>query len=255
MSEQRLFRIVADDIRAKIMSGIFQPGSRLPGERKLARQFDVSRIVIRQAEIHLEALGLVEFRVGAGVFVKSRDRAIRCDLPLASAIELLECRSLFETEVVAIAAHEVSDGQLAALERTINRLVKARPGSLERREADRDFHLTIAKASGNAVNVFILERLWRLYDEIPEVRQEHSAICKTYHLRRVNDFIAIVSALRERCPLHARVAMKTHFTGLIDAILAASEQRFIEQIHSRAQAARKSSQYVDLMRMAYASGR
>ena len=66
---RRLYRQIADQIRAGMRSGEFPPGSRLPAERELAQQLGVSRPSVREALIALEVEGLVDVRVGSGVHV------------------------------------------------------------------------------------------------------------------------------------------------------------------------------------------
>jgi DNA-binding FadR family transcriptional regulator len=66
---RRLYRQIADQIRGLIGSGEFPAGSRLPPERDLARQLGVSRPSVREALIALEVEGLVEVRIGSGIYV------------------------------------------------------------------------------------------------------------------------------------------------------------------------------------------
>ena len=69
MADQRLYHKVANQILELIDSGVFPPGSRLPGERDLAEKFGVSRVSIREAEISLQAQGRLEIKVGSGAYV------------------------------------------------------------------------------------------------------------------------------------------------------------------------------------------
>src|SRR5438445_10630620 len=66
---RRLYRQIADQIANLIAAGEFPPGSRLPAERELAISLGVSRASVREAIISLEIAGLVEVRVGTGIFV------------------------------------------------------------------------------------------------------------------------------------------------------------------------------------------
>ncbi|MFJ1902024.1 MULTISPECIES: GntR family transcriptional regulator [unclassified Streptomyces] len=68
---QPKYRQIADDLRAAIDSGRFQPGDRLPGENPLAAEHDVAVMTARQALNALKVEGLVESRRGAGFFVRS----------------------------------------------------------------------------------------------------------------------------------------------------------------------------------------
>ena len=66
---KRLYRQIADQLAQLIAKGEFPPGSRLPAERELAVSLGVSRTSVREAIISLEMSGLVEVRVGTGIFV------------------------------------------------------------------------------------------------------------------------------------------------------------------------------------------
>jgi DNA-binding GntR family transcriptional regulator len=76
----RSFDDVVDQVRAAIIDGSILAGERLPSERELAEQFGVSRATLREALRALEAVGLIEIRVGAhgGAFATDGpgDRAV-----------------------------------------------------------------------------------------------------------------------------------------------------------------------------------
>jgi GntR family transcriptional repressor for pyruvate dehydrogenase complex len=60
---------VVQQIESLILEGVLRTGDRLPGERELARQFEVSRPILRDALKALEARGLLVTRHGGGTFV------------------------------------------------------------------------------------------------------------------------------------------------------------------------------------------
>ena len=105
----RLYKRVADELRAAILSGRYTPGRRLPAERELGEMFNVSRPTVREAVIALELQGLVEVRVGAGVFVLEPNTAQRArgagagpEL-MIGPFELMEARKIIESETAALA--------------------------------------------------------------------------------------------------------------------------------------------------------
>jgi DNA-binding GntR family transcriptional regulator len=63
---------VAGELRAAIVGGRLRPGARLPSERALAEEFDVSRATIVNAFHLLRGEGLIESRRGAGSWVCRR---------------------------------------------------------------------------------------------------------------------------------------------------------------------------------------
>ncbi|MEL6859441.1 MAG: FadR/GntR family transcriptional regulator [Pseudomonadota bacterium] len=233
MAEKRLYQKVAIKILELITAGAYPPGTRLPGERELADRFDVSRVVIREAEISLEALGHVEIKVGSGVYVREPEASFSNQLPKVSAFELTQARLLFESESAALAARMITDEQISELERTIERMANASHDSPDGDEADREFHMLIARATGNSVNMHIMQNLWRMRTELTDVRKVYSAVCVEDSSHRVDEHAAILNALRDRNPEEARNAMRYHFSRLIEALLVASEQQAIEEARRR----------------------
>jgi DNA-binding FadR family transcriptional regulator len=239
MAEKRLYQKVADRIVGMIESGSYPPGTRLPGERELAERFEVSRVVIREAEISLEAIGRVEIKVGSGVYVREPEAGLGGKLPTVSAFELTQTRLLFESESAALAATLITDEQIAELEDTIARMGRASHDSPDGDQADRDFHMLIAKATGNAANVFMMENLWKMRTEVEDVRKVYAAVCVEDSQHRVDEHSEILEGLRSRDPELARKAMRHHFSRLIEALLDASEQQAIQEARQKSSANRE----------------
>src|SRR3546814_16563839 len=86
---RRLYRQIADQLRVLIQAGEFPVGARLPPERDLALKLGVSRPSVREALIALEVEGLVEVRMGSGIYVRSRAAA---DSVVAEKIGRGSCR-------------------------------------------------------------------------------------------------------------------------------------------------------------------
>ncbi|MFV2012092.1 MULTISPECIES: winged helix-turn-helix domain-containing protein [Micromonosporaceae] len=63
------YQVLADELRAKIESGEWPPGTKLPSRSQLCREYDVSDTVVGKAMMILRATGLTETLEGVGVFV------------------------------------------------------------------------------------------------------------------------------------------------------------------------------------------
>ena len=100
----RLYQELARKLMDELSLGKYPLGSRLPAERELALQYEVSRPTVREAIIALEVQGLVEVRIGSGAYVQRLPG--KGDVPgfNISAFELTEARLLFEGEAAALAA-------------------------------------------------------------------------------------------------------------------------------------------------------
>src|SRR6476469_7358516 len=77
LEPQRLYRQIAEQLRALITSGEFKPGERLPAERDLAKQLGVRGPSVREALLALEVEGWVEVRTGSGVYVLEQVKRAR----------------------------------------------------------------------------------------------------------------------------------------------------------------------------------
>ena len=80
--ETTVSKTITSKLIARIIDGVYPPGSKLPTEREVAEEFEVTRNVVREALKRLEALGLVTIRRGSGIYVE--------DLQLTGGVELLE---------------------------------------------------------------------------------------------------------------------------------------------------------------------
>jgi len=245
MTEKRLYHSVADRIMKLIRDGAFPPGTRLPGERELAERFNVSRVTVREAEIALQALGFISIKTGSGVYVLDPAEKASTGLPTVTAFELTEARLLFESEAAALAAKHISDETLERLSELVETMSKDDPQFSEAsQQADREFHLTIAKASGNAVVQYVVESLWKIRTEVPAVREVHAAICAVEDAsNRHTEHADVVKALREHDPSAARDAMQAHFRGLLGSMIDVTEEQALEELKKKTTESRQ--RYLD----------
>lgn len=158
VESQRLYRQIADQLRALIAGGEFAPGSRLPAERDLAQQLKVSRPSVREALIALEVEGWVEVRVGSGIYAKPQPAGARPSNGHAAAsggewgpLELMRARELVEGEVAALAARHARKVQVASIASALAHMQDAAASGVVPRAGDEAFHAAIADACGNEV--------------------------------------------------------------------------------------------------------
>lgn len=239
MKDKRLYYSVVQQITKLIDDGSYPPGSRLPGERELAEQLEVSRVTIREAEIALQALGRLDIRTGSGVYVLDATDPKNGGLPKVSAFELTEARALFESEAAALAAAHITDEVVADLEEFKRRMGDPSLDDEEAEEADRDFHLTIAEASGNGAIRYVIETLWKLRTKIEPVKEVYESVCSEDATVRGEEHADVLEALRNREPDAARQAMRRHFTRLLETMLDVAEERAMEELRRKATESRE----------------
>jgi GntR family transcriptional regulator, transcriptional repressor for pyruvate dehydrogenase complex len=154
-------QIVAD-VRDQLFGKKLKPGDFLGTEKDLAARFDVSRIVARDALRTLEALGIVEIRMGKGGGARiaqgnprlfAEALAVQLDLTGVTAGEIMDAQRAIETLGAELAAENATKADVAELRRLL-REAQAAVGDLDLfTRLSRDFHLAVAEASHNRVLV------------------------------------------------------------------------------------------------------
>ncbi|MBW8825995.1 MAG: FadR family transcriptional regulator [Acidobacteria bacterium] len=162
----RAFDEVIRQLRERIDSGQLRPGDRLPPERELATQFEVSRNTVREAFRMLEITGMIELRRGAtgGAFIcEGRSELVTQSLSdmmrLAafSLSDLTEARLWLSSLVTRLACERADDEALAPLQANVDEAKAAAAAGDWTRVArvNIEFHNVLAELTGNPVLVII----------------------------------------------------------------------------------------------------
>jgi DNA-binding FadR family transcriptional regulator len=227
---RRLYRQIADQIAGLIAAGEFPPGSRLPAERELAVKLGVSRASVREAIISLEIGGLVEVRVGTGIFVMLKQASAGGSAGDAGPgpFELLNARKLVEGEIAALAATEASTADIESLKSSVQRMATHIDDFNVREDSDREFHLALAKATGNGSLELVVEGLWNQRAELWGRMQQHFHT-SDLATQTIRDHAAIVRAVAAHDPAGARGAMHRHLSRVIKEFQRGLNGTLVEQ--------------------------
>ena len=228
-SNDRLYQELARRLIEELAQNRYPVGTRLPAERELAQQYNVSRPTVREAVIALEVQGLVEVRIGSGAYVLRLPG--EGDIPgfNITAFELTEARLLFEGEAAALAAAQISEEELVEIAALVRQIAEENLDPAGTDKADRAFHLAIARATRNTAVLETVERLWDLRATSPEAALLHEK-ARTANVKPVvAEHTAVLEALKARDPAAARAAMRAHLAAVIDGLLFATEERAIAE--------------------------
>lgn len=229
---RRLYRQIADQLRALILRGDYAVGSRLPAERDLAAQLGVSRPSVREALIALEVEGLVEVRPGSGIHVVAREPAASAERLKPTDVgpfEIMGARHLIEGELAALAAQHATPAQVAGLREALALMDADVSAGAMPIASDRLFHLRVAEVAQNGL---LLRAVTDLYDQrnnpLFEMMGHHFENEKTWRLA-IAEHRAVVTAIAAHKPDAARAAMHRH--------LLRSQERFADTWPQPAEAA------------------
>jgi DNA-binding FadR family transcriptional regulator len=209
---RRLYRQIADQLRTLIGNGDVAPGARLPAERDLARQLGVSRPSLREALIALEIEGLLDVRVGSGIYVSLPGaRGDGAQIAGASGpFEVIRARAMIEGECASLAARHGNAAQLRTIRTAHARLQKEARHHHNPLDADRAFHMRIAEATGNSALELVVQTLWDqrvgpLYRALERKLEYPAMAVETLH-----EHAAVLEAILDRDAAAARAAMRRH---------------------------------------------
>ncbi len=214
IKQMRVSEEVAGQLKESIMVGHFKAGDRLPSERDLADDFQVSRVAIREALRSLENSGFIITRQGAtgGAYVtdltfKHLSNAF-VDLFLSEKIsipELYRVRLLIEPEVARLAASHINSHYTKRLKEVLEaeeQPIQSLDEDFERKTA---FHFTLAEMCGNRFFEALIGSLMELTRRVIQVGDPDFHFIHPAGMHR-----PIVEAVLAENPAKAALAMKKH---------------------------------------------
>lgn len=150
----------AELLLARIRSGEWRLGEKLPGETTLAPQLGVGRSTVREAIRQLAGRGVLASRQGAGVFVTALDVPEDWDAVLrrADIVSVIEGRIAVETEAASLAAERRTPTELRAMRRALSERDSRRFSGIEEHvDTDTAFHRAIVAAAHNPVLIELFD--------------------------------------------------------------------------------------------------
>ncbi len=216
VKSQKVYKVVIDQIKDMIKTGQLKKGDKLPPERELVEQLQVSRTSIREALRSLEILGIIESRQGEGNFIREsfnqsllEPLSIMFMLQESSPKEILELRRVIETETASLAARNIHEEKLNELYEIIKTFKNTTDEKLNT-ELDQKFHSKITEASENFLLINILNTISSIIDSfisdarfrIMENRDNRETLIQQHE--------AVYKALYQHDSNSAAEAMKKH---------------------------------------------
>lgn len=169
---------VIDRVKQYIQANHLQAGTRLPGERELARTLGVSRNVTREAVRALQATGILDIQPGNGAFVANFDyKEIAAHLNFAIGRQdhqfkhWVEARIVLERSVLDLAARKITPEQVQRLEAAIRRMECAESYEADA-VADVEFHCGLVEITENPVLIELMSFLNRFFQEARRFKGE-----------------------------------------------------------------------------------
>ena len=220
IKNQKMYIQIAEQIKKLISEGTLKVGDRLPSERELSIQFNVSRSTVRESLTALEILGLIEVRTGLGTFVCKQnqfDNILGEELAgNISPTELFEARLIIEPKLSHLAAQRATIEDIEEMARIIEEAKNLDLNQIYKfEELDGKFHLSIAKAANNEVlykfeKSINSERLGKLWGNL-----KVKSLQKEGRIGRIKvEHKEILDSIRERNPTLAEKLTRKHLLDI-----------------------------------------
>ncbi|MEJ8473598.1 FadR/GntR family transcriptional regulator [Roseibium algae] len=219
-------------IEELILSGVLRPGDRLPAERDLSGELDVSRPVLREALKTLEQRGLLSSRQGGGTFVADVIGPIFSEAVVAligrhpsATSDYLEFRKDIEAVAAGHAAERASQTDHKILTEIIGQMDSAHAAGDHQREAELDvgLHQAIGEAAHNVILLHSLRSCYRLLTNgvfFNRQRLDHHPTAHTVVLAQHKEIVAHIIAGDAQA---ASEASRQHIAFVSQALIEAEE--------------------------------
>lgn len=209
---------IVDFIQAKVSSGDWPTGHKIPTEKSLIKQFSAARNTVRKALAKLEGEGVILRHVGRGTFVRGEDDSQETDIGAlirgdASPAEINELRVILEPATAEIVVARATETEIRYAQKCLaNTLAAKTVEEYERWEAE--LHLTIINAAKNTIltRIYHAIHLARNKSEWKEIKRRslNDARREQYE----SDHAGMVDAFARRDAIDLRQALKSHLEAV-----------------------------------------
>ena len=199
--------MVVSQIKKMILSSEIGIGQKLPSERELQAHLGISRVVVREALKSLEQSGFIETKHGSagGAFVtykiyKPFFNSLK-DLFIEGKLTLnhfFEVRKAVECLSIEMAVQHAKDEDIKKLQNN-NKVLLSEIGN-ERKfvKTHMDFHVMIAKLSGNPLIEMIIQSSGKLLSMILETYNPNKSQTRAFQESTCQSHENIINAMQEK---------------------------------------------------------
>lgn len=222
VTSKKLYLQIYNQILSQIQLGVFKVGDKLPPERELCAQFDVSRAPIRQALSALELNGIIYSRQGEGVYVKSaypvsESPTSRAVLESVTPEEIVEARMMIEPLIAKFAAERATKEEIKEIKKIEKKFEEEAKEGQYNPDTDAQLHSEIARASHNdlfikftndIIDAMRQQEMWKFIRDRSVINQDWDV--------NVKEHKEIINSIQNGKGEEAMEEMTKHMNNLYD---------------------------------------
>jgi len=222
--------IISKKIVEMIRNGIFPPESKLPTERDLADQLNVSRNILRESIIQLEAMGILKVKKRQGIFVVKNEFVGEMEniknlqfWPYELLPHLTELRLMVSVPAAQLAASRRTENDLMKMEECFERLSSCKISTLQEKiesnRWDSLLHTLTIQAAHNEILNRIYESLSVLIEKSNSMLHLPLVLEEGWFPHTVDQQRRIVEAIKAKDSLRAGNIMREHIVGTVEEMM------------------------------------
>lgn len=219
IQQQKIYEQIVEQIKVMITEGNLKPGDKLPAERVLAENLNVSRASVREALSALHLLGILEIKPGEGTFIKQSDvnsiiqpLALLLLMERDTALEILQVRKGLEVESAGLAAINATDDDLKKLGKIIDDMERQMLKSALGEFTDWEFHFALAHAARNSLLVRLMNTISDTMQKTITINREKLFKKEGNQHTLFKQHLEVYEAVKNRDVEMARRKMYEHLT-------------------------------------------
>lgn len=211
------------------------PDGKLPPERELASQLGVSRNLVRESLITLEALGFIDIRDRLGAFiVNPYAEDLTAGLKFVSLwpddmlIHVMEMRLVVEVSIAGLAAQRRTQEELEKMKQCLAMLVMVHTqpdgGASQGAQWDSMLHMLIVQAAHNPLLTRLYEGLSATMERYISMSRVKLLALEDWPAKIVAEHTALVAAIEAGDPDAAREAQRQHLESALEKLKSFSSR-------------------------------
>lgn len=215
VTTNKLYIQIYNQLRDAIVAEQYQLGEQLPSEKELCAMFQVSRVPVREALSALELNGFVESVRGAGYYVIRTTPAVEDLIQEVEPQDIILARITLEPDIARRAAEMINEEQRTELRDIIERFKEEAKEDAYTTTVDREFHLFLAKTSGNTLYYMMMEMVFKTMEQrMWDLILRRTVATQQYREQNNQEHLRIAQAVLDGSADEAYHSMKEHMTAL-----------------------------------------
>lgn len=223
LKKRTLAEDIISSIKGLVDSKEIKPGDKLPGERELSEQLQVSRASVREALRALSFAGIISIKPGDGTylnegtgqsFTELLNRKLGMFIKKNDFLTLMEARRVLETQLAKFSAERATPDAIKILEENVNKMEKDFDDSEIFIDEDIKFHVTIAEAADNEILSLAMETVRELLLDVQKLVSETSEI----RIRSLGYHKRILESIKKGDSEEAAKVMDEHLADVEECV-------------------------------------